>query len=206
MLLGAESEIQRVAGKLGMAFDPDVVDPANTDLSVYADRLYDLRQRKGVTRGEAADLLARETNYLGSVMVEMGDADAMLTGLTNHYPSALRPPLPVIGTAEDAEYVADVYLLSFKNRIVFCADTTVNQAPDADVLAEVTKHTAALARSFNVEPRARRCGRCSAPGPPPRPRSSGWTPHPHPMRSCSRRARSRPPPPPPPGTAVCSVH
>jgi malate dehydrogenase (oxaloacetate-decarboxylating)(NADP+) len=87
-------------------------------------------------------------------MVEQGDADALLTGLTHHYPSALRPPLQVIGTAPDADYVAGVYLLTFRNRVVFAADTTVNMDPDAEVLAEVTKHTADLARRFNVEPRA----------------------------------------------------
>ncbi|PSQ50606.1 NADP-dependent malic enzyme, partial [Halobacteriales archaeon SW_6_65_15] len=90
----------------------------------------------------------------GSVMVEQGDADAMLTGLSHHYPSALRPPLQVVGTAEDADYAAGVYMLTFKNRVIFCADATVNQAPDEDVLAEITKHTAELARRFNVEPRA----------------------------------------------------
>jgi malate dehydrogenase (oxaloacetate-decarboxylating)(NADP+) len=154
VLLGDESKINHIADRLGLAFEPDVVDPAGQGLEVYADRLYELRRRKGITRGEAAELIERDTNYLGSVMVEMGDADAMLTGLTHHYPSALRPPLQVIGTAEDATYAAGVYLLTFKNRVVFCADTTVNQDPDADVLAEVTKHTAELARSFNIEPRA----------------------------------------------------
>jgi malate dehydrogenase (oxaloacetate-decarboxylating)(NADP+) len=154
VLLGDESEIMRIANQLGLSFEPEVVDPQQQSLDTYADRLYELRRRKGITRGEAADLIARDTNYLGSVMVEMGDADAMLTGLTHHYPSALRPPLQVIGTAENANYAAGVYLLTFKNRVVFCADTTVNQDPDADVLAEVTKHTAELARSFNVEPRA----------------------------------------------------
>ncbi len=87
-------------------------------------------------------------------MVDRGDVDALLTGLTNHYPSALRPPLRVIGTAEDADYAAGVYMLTFKNRVIFVANATVNQAPDADVLAEVTRHTAALARRFDVEPRA----------------------------------------------------
>jgi malate dehydrogenase (oxaloacetate-decarboxylating)(NADP+) len=87
-------------------------------------------------------------------MVEEGDADAMLTGLTHHYPSALRPPLQIIGTAPDADYVAGVYMLTFKNRVIFAADTTVNLDPDAEVLAEITKHTADLARRFNVEPRA----------------------------------------------------
>ncbi|MEF8974355.1 MAG: phosphate acyltransferase, partial [Haloarcula sp.] len=130
-----------------------VVDPETADVADYADRLYELRQRKGITRREADELI-RDGNYLGSVMVEMGDADAMLTGLTHHYPSALRPPLQVIGTAEDADYAAGVYMLTFKNRVIFCADTTVNQDPDADVLEEVTRHTGELARRFNVEPRA----------------------------------------------------
>jgi malate dehydrogenase (oxaloacetate-decarboxylating)(NADP+) len=78
----------------------------------------------------------------------------MLTGLMHHYPSALRPPLQVVGTAADADYAAGVYMLTFKNRVVFCADATVNQNPDEDVLAEVTRQTAKLARRFNVEPRA----------------------------------------------------
>jgi malate dehydrogenase (oxaloacetate-decarboxylating)(NADP+) len=154
ILLGDHEEINRIASQLGLSFDPEIVDPAERSLEAYADRLYELRRRKGITRGEAAELVEKDTNYLGSVMVEMGDADAMLTGLTHHYPSALRPPLQVIGTAEDAEYAAGVYLLTFKNQVVFCADTTVNQNPDAEVLSEITKHTAELARSFNVEPRA----------------------------------------------------
>jgi len=153
VLLGDADEIEATRRRFGLEFDAVVVDPETADIDAYADRLYELRQRKGVTRREAAEKL-RDGNYLGSVMVEMGDADAMLTGLTHHYPSALRPPLQVIGTAEDADYVAGVYMLTFKNQVVFCADTTVNQDPDADVLAEVTRHTAKLARRFNVEPRA----------------------------------------------------
>jgi malate dehydrogenase (oxaloacetate-decarboxylating)(NADP+) len=153
VLIGDADGIGRTATQLGLEFDPEVVDPEEGSLDRYADRLYELRKRKGVTRREASDLVT-DGNYLGSVMVEMGDADAMLTGLTHHYPSALRPPLQIIGTAEDANYAAGVYMLTFKNRVVFCADTTVNQDPDADVLAEVTRQTARLAREFNVEPRA----------------------------------------------------
>ncbi|MFA9516453.1 NADP-dependent malic enzyme [Halopenitus sp. H-Gu1] len=154
VLLGDSDEIHRIAQRLGLSFEPEIVDPNERNLEPYADRLHELRKRKGVTRTEAGELVRRDTNYLGSVMVERGDADALLTGLTHHYPSALRPPLQVVGSAEDAEYVAGVYLLTFKNRVVFCADTTVNQAPDEEVLAEVTKHTAELAQRFNVEPRA----------------------------------------------------
>ncbi|RLM97430.1 NADP-dependent malic enzyme [Haloarcula sp. Atlit-7R] len=153
ILIGDADRIESTRRKFGLEFDPVVVDPETADVADYADRLYELRQRKGVTRREADELI-RDGNYLGSVMVEMGDADAMLTGLTHHYPSALRPPLQVIGTADDANYAAGVYMLTFKNRVIFCADTTVNQAPDADVLEEVTRHTGELARRFNVEPRA----------------------------------------------------
>jgi malate dehydrogenase (oxaloacetate-decarboxylating)(NADP+) len=155
VLLGDQETITAETERLGLDFDPEVVDPTDSDYAErYADRLHDMRKRDGITRTEAGELVRRDTNYFGSVMVEEGDADALLTGLTHHYPSALRPPLQVIGSAEDAEYVAGVYMLTFKNRVVFCADATVNQNPDADVLAEVTKHTAKLARRFNVEPRA----------------------------------------------------
>ncbi|GAA0228744.1 NADP-dependent malic enzyme [Haladaptatus pallidirubidus] len=154
ILIGDRAEIEAEATDLGLDFDPEVVDPENSDHEAYADRLYELRGRKGITRSEAAELVERDSNYFGSVMVEQGDADAMLTGLTHHYPSALRPPLQVIGTAPDVNYAAGVYMLTFKNQVIFCADATVNQAPDEDVLAEVTKQTAKLARRFNVEPRA----------------------------------------------------
>ncbi|QSW99087.1 NADP-dependent malic enzyme [Haloterrigena alkaliphila] len=153
VLLGDETEIRRTVADLGLEFEPEVVDPTVGEHEAYVDALYERRQRKGVTRTEAADLI-QDTDYFGSVMVEQGDADAMLTGLTNHYPSALRPPLQVIGTAPDTDYTAGVYMLTFKNRVVFLADATVNQDPDADVLAEITRHTAELARQFNVEPRA----------------------------------------------------
>jgi malate dehydrogenase (oxaloacetate-decarboxylating)(NADP+) len=154
VLLGDSDDIARTAAELGLSFQPEIVDPAERDVSAYGERLYELRKRKGITQREAAELVRRDTNYLGSVMVKTGDADAMLTGLTHHYPSALRPPLRVIGSAADTDTVAGVYLLTFKNRVVFCADTTVNQDPDSETLAEITRHTADLARRFNVEPRA----------------------------------------------------
>jgi len=153
ILVGDREEIWDQMSSLGLSFEPEIVDPEEGTLEPYAERLYELRDRHGITRKQAEELITDE-NFLGSVMVEMGDADALLTGLTHHYPSALRPPLQVIGTAEDANYAAGVYLLTFKNRVVFCVDATVNQDPDEDILAEITQHTANLARRFNVEPRA----------------------------------------------------
>ena len=153
VLVGDREEVWAHIESLGLDFDPEIVDPEEGNLEPYAERLYELRRRKGVTRREAEELI-EDGNYLGSVMVEMGDADAMLTGLMHHYPSALRPPLQVVGTDPESEYAAGVYMLTFKNRVIFIADATVNQNPDEDVLTEVTKQTADLARRFNVEPRA----------------------------------------------------
>ena len=154
ILVGDQSEIVTTANELGLEFGPEIVDPSDETWDHYTDRLYELRRRKGITRNEAKELIHGNSNYFASIMVEQGDADAMLTGLTHHYPSALRPPLQVIGTAPEANYAAGVYLLTFKNQVVFAADTTVNLAPEADVLSEITKHTANLARRFNIEPRA----------------------------------------------------
>lgn len=153
VLIGNEERIKRIATELGLEFEPDVVDPKGDSYDEYVDALYERRRRKGITRREAAELI-EDSNYFASVMVEQGDVDAMLTGLTHHYPSALRPLLQVIGTAEDVDYAAGVYMLTFKNRVVFLADATVNQDPDAETLAEVTRHTADIARRFDVEPRA----------------------------------------------------
>ncbi len=154
ILIGDREQINATTAELGLDFQPEIADPREGDYEDYAERLYQLRKREGVTRNEATELITRNTNYLGSVMVEQGDADALLTGLTHHYPSALRPPLQVIGTAEDANVAAGVYMLTFKNRVIFAADATVNFDPDAEMLAEITEHTAELARRFNVEPRA----------------------------------------------------
>ncbi|WP_248896866.1 NADP-dependent malic enzyme [Haloplanus halobius] len=153
VLIGDRDAIWETMDDLGLDFEPEIVDPGADELDAYADRLYEIRKRKGVTEREARELV-RDGNFLGSVMVEMGDADALLTGLTHHYPSALRPPLQVIGTAEDAEYAAGVYMLTFRNRVIFVADATVNQDPGAAELAEIGRHTGELARRFNVEPRA----------------------------------------------------
>ncbi|WP_188879537.1 NADP-dependent malic enzyme [Halarchaeum nitratireducens] len=153
VLLGDRETIVAIADDLTLDFEPEIVDPGTAGNEAYVDRLHDLRKRKGVTRSEASDLVSRDSAYYGSVMVEQGDADALLTGLTHHHPTALRPPLQVVGTAPDAEYVAGIYMLTFKNRVLFCADATVNLDPTAEQLAEITHHVAETARRFDVDPR-----------------------------------------------------
>jgi malate dehydrogenase (oxaloacetate-decarboxylating)(NADP+) len=97
--------------------------------------------------------MAANPNYLAAVMVELGEADGMVTGLSFHYPDALRPPLQIIRVAPGCRTAAGVYLLATRNRVLFFADTTVNINPDSATLAEIAILTARLARDFDITPR-----------------------------------------------------
>ena len=130
----------------------EIVNPRESDkLAVYADELYALRNRRGVTKNEAKSLL-HNANMFGSMMVHSGDADAMVAGLTQHYPDTIRPALQVIRVKTGAQ-IAGVYMMVLKNDIKFFADTTVIIEPTSEELADIAIQTAEVAKRFNVEPR-----------------------------------------------------
>ena len=155
ILLGSETEIHARAADLHLHLDGvEIVDPATSPTSAaYADELYRMRQRKGITSTEASEAIKNGVVF-GSMMVRMGDADALISGLTAHYPDTIRPALQVIGLGPDRSKVAGVYvLITPKGDIYFLADATVNIEPTAEDLAEIAVMTAETARRFNVEPR-----------------------------------------------------
>jgi malate dehydrogenase (oxaloacetate-decarboxylating)(NADP+) len=153
ILLGRPDVIRARMRELGLDLDGvEVVDPTESDrLEIYADALYELRNRRGVTRSETLGLL-QNRNVFGSMMVERGDADAMVAGLTQHYPDTIRPALQVIRVKTEAR-VAGVYMMVFQNDIKFFADTTVTIEPTPEDLAKIAIEAAEVARRFNVEPR-----------------------------------------------------
>jgi malate dehydrogenase (oxaloacetate-decarboxylating)(NADP+) len=153
ILLGRPDVIRARMRELGLDLGGvEVVDPTESDrLGIYADALYELRNRRGVTRSETLQLL-QNRNVFGSMMVERGDADAMVAGLTQHYPDTIRPALQVIRVKTDAR-VAGVYMMVFQNDIKFFADTTVTIEPTPEDLAKIAIESAEVARRFNVEPR-----------------------------------------------------
>jgi malate dehydrogenase (oxaloacetate-decarboxylating)(NADP+) len=154
VLLGDRDEVRSRIEGLGLDVEPEVVDPATLDdLDAFAQDLFELRKRKGVTEAEARELVETNRNYLGSLMVRRGEADALVTGLNQYYPDALRPALQVIGAREDVDRVVGLYMMTLKRKVFFFADATVNIDPDAEVLAEIALETARVARSFDVEPR-----------------------------------------------------
>ncbi len=119
---------------------------------VYAKELAALRQRRGVGVQKARELL-RNPSYFGAMMVHLGDADAMVAGITQNYPETIRPALQIVRTRPDVRRVAGVYLMVLPNELKFFADATVNIDPDADTLAEIAIQAAEVARRFDVEPR-----------------------------------------------------
>ncbi len=154
VLLGDEQKIISRAEELQIHLEgAEYINPRTSERRLdYAQRLYDLRKRKGVTKMEAWELVANP-NYYASVMLEMDEVDGMISGLCLHYPEVLRPPLQIIKTLPDCLIAAGVYMVTLRNRVLFFADTTVNVDLDAEKLAEIAILTARLARDFNVEPR-----------------------------------------------------
>jgi malate dehydrogenase (oxaloacetate-decarboxylating)(NADP+) len=153
ILLGRPDVIRARMRDLGIAIEGiEIIDPAqSTKLRAYAEELYGLRNRRGVTRNEA-ELLLQNPNMFGSMMVNLGDADAMVAGISQHYPDTIRPALQVIRVKTDAR-VAGVYMMVFQNDIKFFADTTVTIDPTPEDLAKIAIEAAEVARRFNVEPR-----------------------------------------------------
>jgi malate dehydrogenase (oxaloacetate-decarboxylating)(NADP+) len=118
----------------------------------YAGRFHELRRRDGVTLEEARKRM-RLRNYFGSMMVEAGDADGLISGLTQSYPETIRPALQIIATRPGVRRVCGAYILILNDRIFFLADTTVNIDPAPEELAEIALLTVELARRFGVSPR-----------------------------------------------------
>ena len=154
ILLGREPVIRAGLAHLHFPLESAViVDPLHSPhLQRYADELYRLRQRKGVTRNEAEELILNR-NYFASIMVALGDADAVVSGLTMHYPETIRPGLEVIPLREGLRRVSGLYMMITQQGIYFFADATVNIEPTAEDLAEIAISAAEAAERFNVKPR-----------------------------------------------------
>ena len=154
ILLGNEETIRRMAHADGVSLtDVAIEDPAKSPRrQSYALHLWERRQRKGLSLGEA-ERKVYNGNYFGSVMVARSDADALLTGMTMTYPEALRPALEVIGANSKAGLVAGLYMLVFEKHVVFCGDTTVNIEPTSEQLAQIAYAAARIVRAFGQTPR-----------------------------------------------------
>ena len=157
ILLGDEKKIREIAHTNKIDIDDmPIIDPRSDDYEdrrkIYGDMFFEKRQRRGFNRYEATKIM-KDRNYFGTMMVETGDADGMISGLTRNYPETIRPALQVIGTEPGVKKIAGMYLLLTKRGPIFMADTTVNFNPTAEELADITLMAAQEVRNFNLTPR-----------------------------------------------------
>ncbi len=149
ILLGSKKQITSEMQKFDINIEGEfeIIDPRKSTLSqTYADRFTEKRQRKGIIR-RTAEKLIRRRGYFGPMMVEMGDADAVVNGITQSYPEAIRPMVTTIG-AKPGQRLAGIYVMNCKSRIVFFADTTVNIETTSEQLAHIAIETAKIAEGF----------------------------------------------------------
>ncbi len=157
ILLGDPVKINLIAEQNNIDLtDIPIIDPRNDEneekRDFYAEIFFKKRQRRGINKYESQKIM-KDRNHYGCMMVETGDADAMLSGLTKNYAEAIRPALQIVGTEEGVKKIAGMYLLLTKKGPLFLADTTVNFNPTADELADITMMVAKEVRNFNLTPR-----------------------------------------------------
>ncbi|MGZ3918749.1 MAG: NADP-dependent malic enzyme, partial [Bacteroidia bacterium] len=156
ILLGNKEKIHRIAEENHIELgDMPIVDPFMTDeiqRNEFGDLLWLKRQRRGLTQNDARKLM-RDRNYFGSMMVEFGLADAMISGLTRKYGQPIKTALEVIGVQKGVKKVAGLYMMVTKRGPYFFADTTMNTDPSAEELADIAVLTANTVKQYNITPR-----------------------------------------------------
>ena len=156
ILLGDEKRIHKMAEANGIYLEGiQIINPKSDAMdekrAQYGELFFKKRQRKGYNLYESKKIM-RERNYFGCMMVETGDADAMISGLTKNYPDTIRPALQIIGMEPGTKKVAGMYIMMTKKGPLFLADTTVNFNPTAEELADITLLVAKEVRHFGITP------------------------------------------------------
>lgn len=157
ILLGTERKIRDIAQANAIDLDGmPIIDPQSDDLiekrREYAELFFQKRSRRGFNKYESQKIITNR-NYFGCMMVETGEADAMISGLTKNYPDTIRPAIQIIGVEPGVKKIAGMYLLLTKKGPLFLADTTVNFNPTAEELADITVMVAREVRNFSLTPR-----------------------------------------------------
>jgi len=153
ILLGSRTLINQRIKELGLEMDGvEIINPSKSvNHDAYVTAYFAMRQRKGITKFDAERNM-KTHNVFGMMMVQQGDADGLISGLTQHYPDTVRPALRIIGKREGVGTIAGLYMLVFKNQTIFIADATVNIDPSAEELAEIALLTAEKVKQLGIEP------------------------------------------------------
>ena len=155
ILLGNEEKIRALMAenKLDLG-DTPIIDPRKEEQKrmAFGDMFFEKRKRRGFNIYEARKVMM-ERNHFGAMMVETGEADALISGLTRKYPDTIRPALQIIGVQEDVRKVAGMYIMITKKGPIFFADTTINANPTADDLVDIALLVSKALTQMNFKPR-----------------------------------------------------
>lgn len=154
ILVGRKARIKKIAKGLNISLKGvEIVDPLKFKRKdEFIETFYKMRQRKGVTLSGAKRYMERRYSF-AAMMLHMGEADAMISGITQQYPDALRPVLQIIKPREGMRHVAGLFLLLFKDGMKIFADVSVNIDPSAEVLSEIALMAAEQAKRWRMTPR-----------------------------------------------------
>jgi malate dehydrogenase (oxaloacetate-decarboxylating)(NADP+) len=157
ILLGNVDYIKEIIKTNDLELDGvEILNPKSTEVKKmrheFAEQYWKKRQRKGVTRTSAQDVMLHR-NYFSPMLVESGYADAMISGLTRHYPDTLKPAIEIIGKKEGAKIVSGMYIINTKEGPYFLSDCTVNKNPTVEEMVEITLQTAFAVEQFKIKPR-----------------------------------------------------
>ncbi|TNF46449.1 MAG: NADP-dependent malic enzyme [Bacteroidetes bacterium] len=157
ILLGKRNKIEKLIAEYSIEIpDTQIIDPKSEEEEerriLFGKKFFEKRMRKGFTEFESIQIM-RERNHFGAMMVEMGDADAMISGITRNYRDVVRPAIQTVGLQKDVNTIAGMYILVTKKGPLFLADTTINLNPTAEEIAEITSNVAKTIRKFKVTPR-----------------------------------------------------
>ncbi len=157
ILLGDEKIIKDLAEQNGVYIDDlTIINPKSDDMKekrqAYGEIYFEKRQRRGVNKYEVNKKM-KDRNHFGCMMVETGDADAMISGLSRNYPDTIRPAIQIIGTEDGVSKIAGMYIMLTKKGPLFLADTTVNFNPTSEELADITLLVAKQVKALGITPR-----------------------------------------------------
>jgi malate dehydrogenase (oxaloacetate-decarboxylating)(NADP+) len=155
ILLGNRQTIEELKEGIGFEADVLIVDPRSESeqdrLYRYSDAFWKARRRRGVNQLDAEKMMTQR-NYFAAMMVNQGDADAMITGYSRNYPASVKPILQLIPRAQNISRIATTNMMLTKRGPIFLSDTAINPDPTADDLAKIALLTASTARLFGMEP------------------------------------------------------
>lgn len=157
ILLGNKETIEHLIEENGLEFgNIEIIDPKSNEenqrRNKFGHSFFEKRKRRGYTEYEAIQLM-RERNYFGAMMVETGEADALISGITRKYKDVIKPALQIIGKEPDVKRVSGMYILMTKRGPMVMADTTVNFDPTAEEIADITVNVAKIMRKLKIQPR-----------------------------------------------------